>query len=150
MKHPLVRLILLCIALHSAAGAAEGRRPNIVLFLIDDLGWRDIGANGSTYYQTPNIDRLAREGVRFTDAYAACAVCSPTRAAVLTGKYPARLLLTDWLPNGRWDPKSRLRSALRPQPPARGDHARRGPARRRLPHGEHREMAPRRGAVLAA
>ena len=84
---------------------------NIVLFLVDDLGWRDIGANGSTYYQTPNIDRLAREGVRFTDAYAACAVCSPTRAAVLTGKYPARLLLTDWLPNGRWEPKSRLRSA---------------------------------------
>ncbi|MBM3855551.1 MAG: sulfatase, partial [Verrucomicrobia bacterium] len=67
--------------------------------------------NGSTYYQTPNIDRLAREGVRFTDAYAACAVCSPTRAAVLTGKYPARLLLTDWLPNGRWHPKAKLQSA---------------------------------------
>ena len=111
MKHPLVRLLLQFVSLLSAAAAAEGRRPNIILFLIDDLGWRDIGANGSTYYQTPNIDRLAREGVRFTDAYAACAVCSPTRAAVLTGKYPARLLLTDWLPNGRWDPKSRLRSA---------------------------------------
>ena len=111
MKLPLLRLVLLFGSLLSAAAAAEGRKTNIVLFLIDDLGWRDIGANGSTYYQTPNIDRLAREGVRFTDAYAACAVCSPTRAAVLTGKYPARLLLTDWLPNGRWDPKSRLRSA---------------------------------------
>ena len=108
-----MRLIprLLCLlALASTLSAAAPRKANIVLFLIDDLGWRDIGANGSTYYQTPNVDRLAREGVRFTDAYAACAVCSPTRAAVLTGKYPARLLLTDWLPDGRWDPKSRLRS----------------------------------------
>jgi len=84
-------------------------RPNIVLFLIDDLGWSDLGCQGSTYYQTPNIDRLAAEGVRFTDAYAACAVCSPTRASVLTGKYPARLLLTNWLPSGRWEPTAKLR-----------------------------------------
>ena len=83
-------------------------RPNIIIFLIDDLGWMDLGCQGSDYYQTPNIDRLASQGVRFTDAYAACAVCSPTRAAILTGKYPAHLLLTDWLPSGRWDPKSRL------------------------------------------
>lgn len=82
---------------------------NVVLFLIDDLGWRDLGCQGSSYYQTPNIDRLAAEGARFTDAYSACAVCSPTRAAILTGKYPARLLLTDWLPSGRWNPKARLR-----------------------------------------
>ena len=88
--------------------AAETRN-NVVLFLIDDLGWRDLGCQGSTFYQTPNIDRLASEGVRFTDAYAACAVCSPTRAAVLTGKYPARLLLTNWLPDGRWNPKAKLR-----------------------------------------
>lgn len=84
-------------------------KTNIILFLIDDLGWMDLGCQGSTYYQTPNIDRLAREGVRFTDAYAACAVCSPTRAALLTGKYPARLLLTDWLPSGRWNPTAKLR-----------------------------------------
>jgi arylsulfatase A-like enzyme len=104
-------LAVLPLALLPAAAAApRAGRANVVLFLIDDLGWRDIGANGSTYYQTPNIDRLAREGVRFTDAYAACAVCSPTRAAVLTGKYPARLLLTDWLPDGRWPPKAKLRS----------------------------------------
>ena len=68
----------------------------------------DLGCQGSTYYQTPNIDKLAAEGVRFTDAYAACAVCSPTRASILTGKYPARLLLTDWLPSGRWKPSSKL------------------------------------------
>jgi arylsulfatase A len=110
----LVSLILASSAALSAAAPAAPAAPagqtNIVLFLIDDLGWRDIGANGSTYYQTPHIDRLAREGVRFTDAYAACAVCSPTRAALLTGKYPARLLLTDWLPNGRWEPKAKLQS----------------------------------------
>ncbi len=87
----------------------ESTQPNIILFLIDDLGWKDIGCQGSTYYRTPNIDRLASDGVRFTDAYAACAVCSPTRAAVLTGKYPARLMLTDWLPSGRWNPKAKLR-----------------------------------------
>jgi arylsulfatase A-like enzyme len=107
----LVSLLLAALAsLHAADGTAPGGKLNVVLFLIDDLGWRDIGANGSTYYQTPNIDRLAREGVRFSDAYAACAVCSPTRAAVLTGKYPARLMLTDWLPSGRWNPKAKLQS----------------------------------------
>lgn len=82
---------------------AADLKTNVVLFLIDDLGWKDVGCYGSTYYQTPNIDRLAAEGMRFTDGYAACNVCSPTRAAILTGKYPARLLLTQWLPSGRWD-----------------------------------------------
>ena len=106
----LLSLALLSGVLPALLPAAAPARLNVVLFLIDDLGWRDIGANGSTYYQTPHIDRLAREGVRFTDAYAACAVCSPTRAAVLTGKYPARLLLTDWLPNGRWHPQAKLQS----------------------------------------
>lgn len=90
----------------SASGAAN---RNIILFLIDDLGWKDLGCYGSTYYQTPNIDRLAAEGARFTDAYAASAVCSPTRAAILTGKYPARLLLTNWIPAGRWNPQAKLR-----------------------------------------
>ncbi|MFM8571724.1 MAG: sulfatase [Pirellula sp.] len=84
-------------------------RMNIVLIVVDDLGWSDLGCQGSRYYKTPNIDSLANHGLRFTDAYAACAVCSPTRAAIMTGKYPARLLLTDWLPAGRWDPKSKLK-----------------------------------------
>jgi arylsulfatase A len=108
----MVRLLLILGSLWGLSGisqAAESARPNIILFLIDDLGWRDLGCQGSTYYRTPHIDRLASEGVRFTDAYAACAVCSPTRAAVLTGKYPARLLLTNWLPDGRWNPKAKLR-----------------------------------------
>ena len=103
----------LLIAAHSELSASERRPMSIVLFLIDDLGWMDLGCQGSSFYETPNIDRLAREGARFTDAYAACAVCSPTRAAVLTGKYPARLLLTDWLPSGRWHPRAKLREGRR-------------------------------------
>ena len=83
-------------------GISAEPKTNVVFFLIDDLGWRELGCYGSDYYQTPNIDRLAKEGVRFTDAYSACTVCSPTRAAIMTGKYPARLLLTQWLPSGRW------------------------------------------------
>ena len=73
------------------------RPPNIVLILVDDLGWMDLSCQGSTYYETPNIDRLAAQGMRFTSAYAACAVCSPTRAAVMTGRYPARIGVTDWI-----------------------------------------------------
>ena len=100
----------LLFGLPDALKADQQPPMNIVLFLIDDLGWMDLGCQGSAFYQTPNIDRLAREGARFTDAYAACAVCSPTRAAILTGKYPARIMLTDWLPDGRWNPKARLKT----------------------------------------
>ena len=75
----------------------EKRRPNFVFFLIDDLGWTDVGCYGSSFYETPNINRLASEGMRFTDAYAACPVCSPTRASIMTGKYPARLGITQWI-----------------------------------------------------
>ncbi|MHC4518985.1 MAG: sulfatase, partial [Planctomycetota bacterium] len=75
----------------------EHRRPNFVFFLIDDLGWADLGCYGSTFYETPNIDGLAAEGMRFTEAYAACPVCSPTRASIMTGKYPARLGITQWI-----------------------------------------------------
>jgi uncharacterized sulfatase len=75
----------------------EDVRPNIVFILADDLGYSQLGCYGSDYYQTPNLDRLSREGMLFTDAYAACAVCSPTRASIMTGKYPARLHLTDFI-----------------------------------------------------
>ena len=70
---------------------------NIIVFLVDDLGWTDLSGYGSDLYETPHIDRLAQEGIKFTQAYSACTVCSPTRAALLTGKYPARLHLTDWI-----------------------------------------------------
>jgi arylsulfatase A len=81
----------------ATAGAAAKRPPNIVLFLIDDLGWADLGCYGSTYFDTPHIDRLCAAGMKFTDGYAAAAICSPTRAAVMTGRYPARLGITDWI-----------------------------------------------------
>ncbi len=70
---------------------------NFIFVLIDDLGWRDLGCCGSSFYETPNLDKLAAGGVRFTDAYAACPVCSPSRASILTGKYPARLGLTNYI-----------------------------------------------------
>jgi arylsulfatase A-like enzyme len=73
------------------------RRPNFVFFLIDDLGWRDLGAFGSTFHLTPNLDALARSGMLFTQAYAASPVCSPTRASIMTGRHPARLDITDWI-----------------------------------------------------
>ena len=76
----------------------KGTPPNFVFILVDDLGWADIGAYGSTFYETPNVDQLAADGMRFTDAYAACPVCSPTRASIMTGKYPARIDVTDWIP----------------------------------------------------
>jgi len=79
------------------AAKATNKKPNFVFILVDDLGWTDTGCYGSKFYETPNIDRLAAGGMRFTDAYAACAVCSPTRAAVMTGRYPARLGVTDWI-----------------------------------------------------
>lgn len=76
---------------------AEPQKPNVVFFLVDDLGQQDIGCYGSTFYETPHIDAFARTGVKFDNGYAACHVSSPSRACILTGKYPATLHLTDWL-----------------------------------------------------
>lgn len=73
------------------------RQPNVIFILIDDMGWRDVACCGSTFYETPNLDRMAAEGIRFTNAYAACPVCSPTRASILTGQYPARVGITDFI-----------------------------------------------------
>lgn len=107
---------LATVAWPQPARAKPAAPLNFVFILIDDIGWRDCGCNGSTFYETPNIDRLASEGMRFTDAYAACPVCSPTRAAIMTGKYPARLHITDWIPGG--GQKGRLDSlAFRQQLP---------------------------------
>jgi len=72
-------------------------KPNIVIINVDDLGWTDLTCFGSKYYRTPNIDKLRSQGMKFTDAYAACAVCSPTRAAIMTGRYPSRIGITDWI-----------------------------------------------------
>jgi arylsulfatase A-like enzyme len=81
----------------SAGCKNEEANPNIIFILADDLGWAQTGVYGSDYYKTPNIDHLAAEGIRFTNAYAACSVSSPTRASIMTGKYPARLHLTDFI-----------------------------------------------------
>lgn len=76
-------------------------KPNFVFFLVDDLGWADVACFGSTFHETPNIDRLAESGMKFTNAYAACPVCSPTRASIMTGRHPVRVDITDWIPGSR-------------------------------------------------
>lgn len=87
-------LWLVPLAAPHAAGAAAPVKPNILFIMADDLGWRDLGCFGSEFYQTPNLDRLAVRGVRFTQAYAANPLCSPTRSSVLTGLWPARTGIT--------------------------------------------------------
>ena len=79
-------------------------KKNVVFILVDDLGWKDLACYGSTFYETPNIDRLAAQGHVFTSAYTPNPVCSPTRAAILTGRYPSRIGITDWIPGN--DPKT--------------------------------------------
>jgi arylsulfatase A len=83
------------------------RKPNFVFFLIDDLGWSDVACYGNKFNETPNIDRLAAQGMRFTDAYAACPVCSPTRASIVSGQYPARVGVIDFI-TGHWRPFEKL------------------------------------------
>jgi len=96
-----------CIA---TAQTQEKATPplNFIFLLVDDWGWSDAGHLGSDLYETPNIDQLADDGVHFTNTYAACTVCSPTRAAVLTGMYPGRTRVTDWIP-GHQRPRAQLR-----------------------------------------
>jgi len=86
--------MLLCI--NSIGLAQKQGKPNVLFILVDDYGWRDAGAFGSNFYETPNIDRLATSGVKFTNAYTASPVCSPTRASIMTGKYPSKTYNTDW------------------------------------------------------
>jgi arylsulfatase A-like enzyme len=97
---------LLASALHTAAASSD--KPNMIFMLIDDLGATDLACFGSHFYQTPNIDRLAQDGMKFTHAYSACTVCSPTRASIISGRYPAELHLTDWIA-GHNRPKAKLK-----------------------------------------
>ncbi len=97
MFKPLVTFVGLLLASLFATPAVANERPNIVLLLADDLGWTGLGCFGSDLYETPHLDALAGRGLKFTNAYAACTVCSPTRASIMTGKYPARLHLTDFI-----------------------------------------------------
>jgi len=89
--------LLAWVAAAAVSPAVAAQKPNIIFILADDLGWADLNCYGNRLYQTPHLDRLASQGMRFTDAYAASSVCSPTRASIQSGKYPARLDLTIWL-----------------------------------------------------
>ena len=92
---PLLALTACLLLVSSLVQAAD--KPNVILILVDDLGWMDLSCQGSDYYKTRAIDQIATEGMRYTNGYAACAVCSPTRAAVQTGRYPHRVGVTDWI-----------------------------------------------------
>ncbi len=94
MRLQLLILLLLAFSIQAVAGT---RPPNIVFIMADDLGWRELGCYGNTFNETPHLDRLAKEGLRFTRSYSAAPVCSPTRAALMTGQHPARVGITDYL-----------------------------------------------------
>ncbi len=93
------------LAICAAAGFDQpvhaADKPNFVFFLVDDMGWADIEANGSTFHETPNIDAFAQSGMRFTNGYAAASICSPTRASIMTGRHPVRVNITDWIPGSK-------------------------------------------------
>ncbi|QDV41384.1 Arylsulfatase [Stieleria neptunia] len=90
--------LLFFVAAFLVPVSAEAAPKNVVVFFVDDMGWTDLGCTGSDFYETPNIDALAENGVRFTNGYSACTVCSPSRAALMTGQSPARLHVTDFIP----------------------------------------------------
>ena len=138
MRFPILVPPLLAVLAVQSPG--DSPPPNVVVVLVDDLGWMDLGCQGSDFYRTPNIDRLAETGMRFTDGYASCAVCSPTRAALMTGRAPARLGITDWiraefqLSNRQW-PNVRSRFGL--HQPAASDRTLQTPVNEQhLPHRE--------------
>ena len=101
MRILLVLFISLAWVCDAVADELDRSAPNFVFFLVDDLGWADVACFGSTFHETPNIDRLAASGMKFTNAYAASPVCSPTRASIMTGKHPVRVDITDWIPGNR-------------------------------------------------
>ena len=96
----LAAFVSLILILGGYTDAYSNEKPNVVFILADDLGWNDLSNEGSTFYESPNIDRIANEGMKFTQGYATCQVCSPSRASIMTGKYPARLNITDWIGAG--------------------------------------------------
>ncbi|MGJ8671467.1 sulfatase [Rubritalea sp.] len=100
MRRLFLSILTLSTLAVSSSAIAQSTRPNVLIFFIDDLGWADIGANGSTFHETPNIDALAKTGANFKNSYAANPVCSPTRAALMTGKAPQRVGITQWIPTG--------------------------------------------------
>ena len=108
LKTLLVKSAVIAAPLLAGAETAPVRPPNVIVILVDDMGQTDLSCYGSKFYETPHVDQLAKDGVRFANGYSACTVCSPTRAALLTGKYPARLHITDWIA-GHDRPKAKLK-----------------------------------------
>ncbi len=97
-KYVVAVIVLIGLMSTACKSPQDDYSPNVVFILVDDLGWKDLGSYGSEFYDTPNLDSLAKEGIRFTNAYSAHPVCSPTRAAIMTGKDPVRVGITDWIP----------------------------------------------------
>jgi arylsulfatase A len=97
-------LVLLLFLNDSLLAQKKAQKPNIIFIMADDLGWGELGCYGNTYNETPNLDKLASQGLKFMQAYAAAPICSPTRASIMTGQYPARVRITDFLPGktDRW------------------------------------------------
>jgi arylsulfatase A-like enzyme len=105
-----VLIVCILILFECKQKEPELTRPNILFFLVDDLGWKDLGCYGSSFYETPNIDAFAANSLVFTNAYAPAPVCSPSRASILTGKAPARLHLTDWTGPAKWHSYGKLKT----------------------------------------
>ena len=96
-KTPFFLLLALCTILSCKNKDQQIQAPNVLFILVDDLGYHDLSCTGSQFYETPNIDRIASESMVFTNGYAACQVCSPSRASIMTGQFPARHGITDWI-----------------------------------------------------
>ena len=108
-------LLSICFLFLFTTSIFADQKFNVLFILADDLGWRDLSNEGSTFYESPNIDRIANEGMKFTQGYATCQVCSPSRASIMTGKYPARLNITDYIgaPMGKgWKRNTKLLPAM--------------------------------------
>ncbi len=151
LRHRHIFTLLLALYLTTPLMAAE--RPNVLFILVDDYGWRDVSLEGSTFYETPNIDRIGREGMRFTQGYATCQVCSPSRVSIMTGKFPARHGITDWIGAAEGTQlETQHQVAAGPLCACSGRRrhdAGRGLSGGRLPHLLCRQVAPGRRRVLA-
>ncbi len=112
MKNKTRLAVVFCLMTVPLACAGAEKSTNFIFFLVDDLGWADLGCYGSEFHETPHIDRLAASGMRLTHGYAACPVCSPTRASILTGRHPVRVDITDWIPG---QGNARVNPLLHPQ-----------------------------------
>lgn len=123
-KYFLLLLFVTALFGLNACNEPESRKdkPNVLFILVDDYGYTDCSVMGSKYYETPNIDRIANEGMLFTDGYATCQVCSPSRASILSGKFPARHGITDWIGAKTGEEWSKLGRATKLLPPDYADH----------------------------